>query len=90
MGIGQAGQTTPWPELAFKKTKPGLWTGLDHGLDFRLTAFLSPRLHLNRPNVNQILLSAQGVILLISAHIEKAPRNCLSSLQFYSKIFNDC
>ena len=31
-------------------------------------------------NVNQILLSVQGVILLISARIEKAPMTCFSSL----------
>ena len=29
----------PFSEMPF--TKPGLWTGLDHGLDTGLTAFLS-------------------------------------------------
>ena len=35
---------------------------------------------LNSPNVNQILLSVQGVILLISACIEKAAMTCFNSL----------
>ena len=52
------------------------------------------RLYLNRPNVNQILLFPQSVILLISACIEKAPIGTALAayIQFYSKILSivDC
>ena len=75
-------------------TKPGLWTGLDwtglwthsfslHELKEKYSnciTGLCPRLRLNSLNVNQILLFMHGVILLISAHIEKAPMTCFSSL----------